>query len=266
MRSHCFVPERGVSFLLIAIATLFFLGITFIASQQGVFSLLVFVGLLTLLFFNKEKRFIISLLLSFLNGFVIFMVANDFVESLHILKEVKIILNRLFLIFIIVGIVIIHLIFNKRVNWYNQKPDWTNPMVLPFHSVNMFWFWMIGIIINITIYIFFIVQKDLEFSLTFIWFCLLFSLINAVSEEVIWRGILLSTLIEQTSTGFAFIITSVGFGLFHLSIGFSIALSLFISVAGAIYALITLKTNSIYPSIVFHLVVNIGMVFSGFIL
>ncbi|SOC45053.1 CAAX prenyl protease-like protein [Ureibacillus acetophenoni] len=77
---------------------------------------------------------------------------------------------------------------------------------------------------------------------------------------------MLSTIKELTSTGYAVIVTSIGFGLLHLAIGFSLSLSLLISIAGGIYALITLKTNSIYPSIVFHIVVNIGMVYSGLII
>lgn len=215
---------------------------------------------------NKEKRFVISLLLSLLIGFVIFMISNDFVGTMNISKEIKIILNRLFLVFIIIGIVFNHLLFNKKVTWHNNKPDWNNPIVLPFHKINTFWFWLIGIIVNVIIYVFFIVQKDIEYIQTLLLFCLFFSLINAVFEEVIWRGILLSALKEATSTGYAVMVSSVGFGLLHLSIGFSIFLSLFISVAGVIYALITLKTNSIYPSIVFHIVINIGMVYSGFII
>jgi uncharacterized protein len=259
--------EMGHFLLLIIITALFFLGITSISYQQVGFSLFVFTGLVILLFLvNKEKRFVLSLLLSFLIGFVIFMVSNDFVGMMDISKEIKIILNRLFLVFIIIGIVFNHLLFNKKVTWHNNKPDWKNPIVLPLHKVNTFWFWLIGIIVNVIIYVVFIVQKDIEYIQTLFLFCLFFSLINAVFEEVIWRGILLSTLKEQTSTGYAVMVTSVGFGLLHLSIGFSIFLSLLISVAGLIYALITLKTNSIYPSIVFHIVINIGMVYSGFII
>jgi uncharacterized protein len=257
--------ERRI-FLLIVTVALFFLGITSISFQHGVFSSFVFMGLVILLFFNKEKRFITSLLLSFLIGFVIFMVSNNIVGTMTISKEIKIILNRLSLVFIIIGIVFNYLFFNKKVSWYNEKPDWKNPIVLPFHKVNTFWFWLIGIVVNAIVYLFFIVQKDIEYIQTLLLFCLLFSLINAVFEEVIWRGIMLSALKEFTSTGYAIIITSIGFGLLHLAIGFSISLSLLISVAGVIYALITLKTNSIYPSIVFHIVINIGMVYSGFII
>jgi uncharacterized protein len=253
--------------VLIIIAALFFLGIFFISYHQDVFSLFVFMGLVILLLLvNKEKRYVLSLLLSFLIGFVIFMVSNEFVGTMNISKEIKIILNRLFLVFMIIGIVFNHLLFNKKVTWHNNKPDWKNPIVLPFHKVNTFWFWLIGIIVNVIIYVFFIVQKDIEYIQTLLLFCLFFSFINAVFEEVIWRGILLSALKEHTSTGFAVMVTSVGFGLLHLSIGFGIFLSLLISVAGVIYAIITLKTNSIYPSIVFHIVINIGMVYSGFII
>ncbi|MEC1524571.1 type II CAAX endopeptidase family protein [Neobacillus niacini] len=253
--------------MLIIMAALFFLGITSISYQQVGFSLLVFMGfVILLLLVDKEKRFVQSLLLAFLIGFVIFMVSNDFVGTMNISKEIKIILNRLFLVFIIIGIVSNLLLFSKKVTWYNNKPDWKNPIVLPFHKVNTFWFWLIGIIVNVIIYVFFIAQKDIEYIQTLFLFCLFFSIINAVFEEFIWRGILLSALQEHTSTGFAVFVTSVGFGLLHLSIGFSIFLSLLISVAGVIYALITLKTNSIYPSIVFHIVINIGMVYSGFII
>ncbi|MEH6947846.1 type II CAAX endopeptidase family protein [Bacillus sp. JJ634] len=194
------------------------------------------------------------------------MVTNNFVGTMTISKEIKIILNRLFLVFIIIGLFFNYLFFNKKVSWYNEKPDWKNPIVLPFHKVNTFWFWMIGIVINGIVYLFFIVQKDVEYIQSLLLFCLFFSLINAIFEEVIWRGIMLSALKEFTSTGYAIIVTSVGFGLLHLAIGFSISLSLLISVAGVIYALITLKTNSIYPSIVLHIVINIGMVYSGFII
>ncbi|HZH61888.1 MAG TPA: type II CAAX endopeptidase family protein [Metabacillus sp.] len=252
--------------MLIVTAALFFLGIISISYHQVVFSSFVFLGFLLLFITNKEKRFITSLLLTFLISFVIFIVSNNFIETMTISKEYKIIVNRLFLVVILLGIFFHLLLFKKKVSWYNGKPDWKNPINLPFHKVNTFWFWMIGIVVNGIVYLFFIVQKDVEYIVSLFWFCLFFSLINAVFEEVIWRGVMLSALNEFTSTGYAIFVTSVGFGLLHLAIGFSLPLSLLISVAGIIYALITLKTNSIYPSIIFHIVINIGMVYSGFII
>ena len=252
--------------MLFIIAAFFLLGITSISYHQELFTLFIIMGLLILLLINKEKRFIISLLISFLTGFVFFMVSNDIVGTLSIPQDLKVILNRLFLGFIIIGIVFNHLLFNKKVFWYHKKPDWKNPIVLPFHTVTIFWFWLIGIVVNVIIYLVFIVHKDIESIPMLFLFCIFFSLINGVFEEVIWRGIMLSSLMEQTSTGYAVILTSVGFGLSHLAIGFSFSLSLLISIAGAIYAFITLKTNSIYPSIIFHIIINIGMVYSGLII
>ncbi|WP_170289422.1 CPBP family intramembrane glutamic endopeptidase [Metabacillus lacus] len=252
--------------LLVSIAALFFGGIASISYHQEVFTIILFMGFVILFFTSKEKRFVILLMFSFLISYLLFISINDFVKLMDLSKGTEIILNRLFLVLIILGISGSHLYFNNKVSWFNERPNWKNSIVLPFHELNIFWFWMIGIIINVVIYIFIIVQKDIEYIQSLILFGLIFSIMNAVFEEVIWRGILLTALTHQTSTRYAVLLTSIGFGLSHLSIGFSMSLSLLISVAGVIYALITLKTNSIYPSIVFHFIVNIGMVFSGFII
>ncbi|MFP8783165.1 CPBP family intramembrane glutamic endopeptidase [Planococcus plakortidis] len=249
-----------------AIAILFFLGIAAISYQLEVLSLFIFTGFVIWLFVNNKNRFLISLLLSFLIGFAVFIIANGFVETMVVPQELKIILNRLFLGFILIGIVFNHLLFKKKLVWYNRKPDWTNPVRLPFHHVNVFWFWLIGIAVNGIVYSFFIARQDLESIQSLLVFCLVFSLINAVFEEVIWRGIMLAALQELVSAGYAVAVTSIGFGLLHLAIGFPVLLSLVIALAGVIYAVITLKTNSIYPSIIFHFVINIGMVYSGLII
>jgi len=245
------------------LALLFFSGIIAIAFQHGFFSLIVCIGFVSLLFFHKKRRFLTALLLSFLIGFALFMLANHYVGMLVISAELKIILNRLFLTFILISISVTHFFYNRKLFWYNNKPDWTNPIILPFHHVNTLTFWLIGLAVNLVIYSVFIFQKDLEDVLLF---CLGFSLINAVLEEVIWRGVMLSALKESTTTEYAVLVTSVGFGLLHLAIGFSMLLSLSISIAGVIYAIFTLKTNSIYPSLLFHFIINIGMVYSGFII
>ena len=257
---------RGGTQLLHVTAALFLIGLIAFSYGQGVVSAVVFSGLLILLFLKKEHRITTSLFIAFLIGFFTFIMANNFLEATSISKEMKILLNRLFLFLILLALVFHSLIFSRKIFWYNSKPNWKNPIILPFHQVNIFWFWLIGIMINGIVYSFFISQKDFETIRSLFLFCLCFSLINAIFEEVIWRGFMLSVLKEFTSTGYAIFITSVGFGLLHLVIGFSLALCLLISIAGGVYAVITLKTNSIYPSVIFHFVVNVGMVYSGFII
>ncbi|WP_240903973.1 CPBP family intramembrane glutamic endopeptidase [Bacillus sp. N1-1] len=97
-------------------------------------------------------------------------------------------------------------------------------------------------------------------------FAILFAIINASLEEVIWRGVMLSNLKRSVSTLYAVLITSVGFGLIHISIGIPVLLSIIFSFGGLFYAIVVLKTKSIYPSIVFHMLINLGMVFNGWII
>lgn len=245
---------------------LFLIGIISISYKMGIITAFIFIGLLFLIGFNREQRYVASLSLAFLIGLYIFIIANNFLAITSFSVENKILLNRITLVFIILALVFHSFIFSRKIHWYNHKPDWRNPIVLPFHKVNTFWFWLIGILVNALVYLVFIAQKDFETIQMLFWFCIGFSLINAVFEEVIWRGLMLSALKEFTSTGYAVFITSAGFGLLHLAIGFSMGLSLLICCAGVIYAVITIKTNSIYPSMAFHFVVNVGMVYSGFII
>ncbi|WP_242688910.1 CPBP family intramembrane glutamic endopeptidase [Bacillus sp. Cs-700] len=94
----------------------------------------------------------------------------------------------------------------------------------------------------------------------------MFAVINATLEEVVWRGVMLSSLKRNASTLYAVVITSVGFGLIHLSLGIPMMLSLLFSFGGLFYAIVVMKSKSIYPSIVFHMMINVGMVYNGWII
>nr|WP_239583652.1 CPBP family intramembrane glutamic endopeptidase [Metabacillus iocasae] len=104
-----------------------------------------------------------------------------------------------------------------------------------------------------------------SFTKSFVTYGIFFSIINAFLEEFLWRGIMLSSLKSNVSTFFAVFTTSTGFGLLHISIGIPLVMSLLFSLGGLFYAVVVLKTNSIYPAIAFHLIINLGMVFNGWI-
>ncbi|CAI8772298.1 CPBP family intramembrane metalloprotease [Bacillus sp. IT-79MI2] len=94
----------------------------------------------------------------------------------------------------------------------------------------------------------------------------LFSIINGVLEECIWRGILLHQFTNQFDEKWAILLTSIGFGLQHYSLGFSWSVSTAFIIAGIFYGGIVVKSNSIIPAIIWHIILNILMVFSGLIL
>ncbi len=223
--------------------------------------------LLAGLYSSKPKtRFVNALYITFLIGFSLFQGLNMWLAETDIQKEWRILLNRLSLSIIIIGLYITHLFYRQPISFFHRNPDWNARLRLPGHAVPVFPFWLVGLLVNVAVYTPFIVMQGTEEVKSLVLFALLFSLINAVFEECIWRGPLFASLIRYVSVPYALIVTSIGFGLLHLAIGIPLALSLLFSFAGLFYGLVVHKTGSIYPAIVFHFVLNIGMVLSGWIM
>ncbi|MET3728161.1 membrane protease YdiL (CAAX protease family) [Fictibacillus halophilus] len=215
---------------------------------------------------NLKYRSTLSLFIFFLLGLILYILGMDLIAEWGLSIETKIILNRILLLFIILGAVISVKLFKQRVNFFTKMPDWNGEIVFPHHTIKTLTFLMFGLLGSTTILLPLLFIENTSFTRSLLVFALIFSLFNAVLEELLWRGILLSFLREYTSTFYAFLITSVGFGLLHLSIGIPLIMSILFSFGGLFYAFVVLKTNSIYPAIVFHFVINIGMVLNGWIM
>ncbi|MFP3339736.1 CPBP family intramembrane glutamic endopeptidase, partial [Micrococcus sp. SIMBA_131] len=55
--------------------------------------------------------------------------------------------------------------------------------------------------------------QEISYIRSLFLFAIMFAVINATLEEVVWRGVMLSSLKRNASTLYAVVITSVGFGL-----------------------------------------------------
>ena len=78
--------------------------------------------------------------------------------------------------------------------------------------------------------------------------------VSGIAEEAAFRGYMQSTLEEWAGPVDAILITSVFFGLIHLSHGMAFALPrlpYYIAI-GAIYGVLTWRTGSILPAMVLH--------------
>lgn len=215
---------------------------------------------------NPKTRFMNALYIAFLVSFAFFQLVNGLVADTAIQEEWRIIFNRFSLSIILAGLYMTHLLYRQPVSFFWQKPNWHAQLKLAGRVIPIFHFWITGLVVNAAVYIPLIVLQGAEKVRALLLFALLFSLINAVLEELLWRGPLFSSLLQHTSVPYAFAVTSLGFGLLHLAIGIPLAVSLLFSFAGGFYGLIVYKTNSIYPAILFHFVLNIGMVLSGWVL
>ncbi|MEH7072667.1 CPBP family intramembrane glutamic endopeptidase [Neobacillus drentensis] len=94
---------------------------------------------------------------------------------------------------------------------------------------------------------------------------LAFSTINAILEEVLWRGILLPKLIRVTNTPAGLIVTSFAFGINTTMFGYSLIICIVYFCIGLFLGLLTVKSKSIFPSIVVHAILTTLLLLVGFI-
>lgn len=249
--------NSGLSFL-------FLLGIIIVSLEFWLYSIFIILILTGFQIYDKEHRSMSSILVSFLVSFLFFQLASNQVENLEVTKELKILLNRCLLIIIFMGMILSQVFYKRRISLFAKLPKWSSKITLPFHTIKLSYFLFISFFVSCTLLIPPIVNEKVDIGSVFL-FAVLFSIINATLEEFIWRGILLSSLSEYVSPLYAMLVTSLGFGLYHIAIGIPFGLSLLFSFGGLFYSIVVLKSNSIFPAIVLHLVINIGIVLNGWI-
>ncbi|MDQ1912251.1 CPBP family intramembrane metalloprotease [Paenibacillus sp. GD4] len=186
-------------------------------------------------------------------------------------KETRVLLNRLTLTVILIPMLVLSLAEGSPFLGYARRPVWNASVRVPliwagFHDSTVKLFLMIAIATNIVVFAPFLIRNGWT-SIQEVWlFALLFAVVNAVLEETVWRGALLSRLAGQVGERWAVMITSLGFGLQHYSLGFSWVVCLAFALGGLFFGGVTVRSKSILPSILWHVVINLLMVFSGMIL
>ncbi|MEC0300970.1 CPBP family intramembrane glutamic endopeptidase [Peribacillus frigoritolerans] len=259
------INQSRTNMFLLFLATLFFAGIILYSYRLFVWGLLPLIFLLTLYISTNKYRSSVSLFMFFLLGTLVYQLGSSYINEWNISIEMKIIINRSLLMFIMIGTVISLMLSKQKIFFFALLPDWQRRIKMPFHTIKLPYFLLIGLMVSSTILIPLYSQEIRDIK-TILLFGMVFAIINATLEEVIWRGIMLSSLKRNVSTFYAVVITSIGFGLLHISIGIPVIISLLFSFGGLFYAIVVLKAKSIYPSIVFHIVINLGMVFNGWII
>lgn len=94
---------------------------------------------------------------------------------------------------------------------------------------------------------------------------LLFSLINASLEEMLWRGFILERLVGLAGEKQGLVISALAFGLYHLSLGFSVWACLVFAVGGFYMGGVTIRARGLLPAFAMHVFVNMIFVLFGMI-
>lgn len=252
-----------------------FLFATLIISIQLNNYLLIAIWAVTSIFlfvtFDKSmKSFVVTNVL-FGIGFFVYLYVNSHWTIQFQTNELRIFFNRVSLVFILVPLVILSFFSKSTFITYLKKPQWNELIYFPFiwsgfHRISVKFFLFIALSVNVVSFAPFVIQNGWSFIEEIWLFTIIFSITNAVLEEIIWRGNLLSRLSEQLGEKWAVVVTSLGFGLQHYSLGIPWVICIAFSIGGMFYGGITIKSRSIIPSIIWHIALNTLMVLSGLIL
>lgn len=231
----------------------------------GIFSVLLYA------FSDKRLRMFIATQAVFGAGFLLYLYAiTNWVPEVQT-TEIHIFLNRLSLIFVVIPLLMLSLFLHRPFMIYWRKPAWKETIAFPFiwsgfHRVSIARFLAIALAANLAVFVPFLYRSGWS-GIGEIWMlAIIFSLTNALLEELVWRGVLLSRVAEGMGEKWAVALTSVGFGLQHFSLGFSWLVCFAFSVGGLFFGGITVRSRSILPAMAWHLVLNLLMVLSGFVM
>ncbi|MEC0091496.1 CPBP family intramembrane glutamic endopeptidase [Paenibacillus macquariensis] len=111
----------------------------------------------------------------------------------------------------------------------------------------------------------FVIDYSPENLYSLLWFGLLFALINSVLEEILWRGLILSRFVDVLGEKLGLVIVSIGFGMYHYSIGFPWSICALFSIFGMVLGGITIRSKGLLPVMILHFIMNMLFVFSGLI-
>lgn len=222
------------------------------------------------MFDQAIKRFIITTLL-FGIGFFMYLTAASYGDAQFQSRELQLFFNRGSLVLILIPLFCYSFFSHSPFIKYMRKPKWQKSIHFPFiwsgfHRTSVKAFLIIALVINTASMAPFILRNGWDYFEEIWMLMIIFSVTNALLEELVWRGALLSRFSEQLDDQWAVIITSIGFGLQHYSLGIPWAVCIAFSIGGIFYGGITIKSGSMIPPMIWHLVLNVLMVSGGLIL
>jgi len=101
--------------------------------------------------------------------------------------------------------------------------------------------------------------------IAFLPYTLLFAMINPILEGVIWRGFILGRVVDYLGEKQGLILSAFSFGLYHLSLGFSIWLCLLSAIGGFYMGGLAIKSKGFLAPTIVHFFVNLALVSFGII-
>lgn len=205
--------------------------------------------------------------LLYLIGYLVYVNVGNIIKAsfLHH-TEWGVILSRLSLI----GMLIWFIIIRDKKTKYLAVGQWNNRIYFPFIlkgpiSDPIWRFLLIFIAVTLMIFIWMIDWSRPDLG-SLVLYAVCFAFINAVLEELLWRGYILSRYVQVVGEVRGIIIAGIGFGFYHLHLGFSWWICLLFALFGMMMSATAVRSQGLLPVMVMHFTMNILFVLSGMIL
>lgn len=93
----------------------------------------------------------------------------------------------------------------------------------------------------------------------------LFAVLNAVLEELLWRGLVLGRIADLYGEKAGLLLMSLAFGIYHYPLGFSLPVCLFFSLGGVYFGGVTLRSKGLLAATGMHICMNLLFVAVGIV-
>ena len=233
------------------------------------FTILV-VFILYLALTSIQERVFSWVMLAYFFGYLFSLYGDRLLEELALSISTIMILNRALMLIPILFTIYVIKKFKGNMIQFKGKTNWDAQIYFPFisrgfHSLSVKYFLVVVILVNLIVFSPFLVKMNFSLELSFFSYLFLFSFINSVLEETLWRGILLTRMVELAGEKAAVLFSGLAFGMSHLAFGYSILTCLGFSIGGFFYAGLVIRSGTIIPAIIWHFIFNILMILSGII-
>lgn len=242
---------------------IWFLPFIVIISQMIPVTLLIVFTFILLLIAFLYKQQILFLFGNILLGHIIWLYIYTLL-ALFVSGSALLIINRLGLI----GYIIFFLFFchKEKISNYIKVGKLKNIIHFPFiwkgikEPIWRFTFIFSIACISITIVLFFRLYTFYLLPIGIV-----FSLLNTLLEEILWRGLILPSVLTFSTKKQALILTALSFGLYHISLGFPLWACMLFAIGGFYMAGLALQEEGILASCIMHFVVNLLFVAANLI-
>jgi membrane protease YdiL (CAAX protease family) len=239
--------NRLFTFLLIAFFPVELLAFHF-RLYQIVFVIMI-IQLISILFLSSEKsRMLVWSLNAFVFSYLMILYGYRFIETFNLPLNIILLLGECLQLIPIIALYYVLKMFKQTVQLgftISSRVSKLNKYLIAF----------------MTIILMFLGFSPLVNS-NFLW-AFIYCLVHAILFESLWRGILLDLFRQFLSTNWTILILGVAFGIYLLSFGYSLFLSILMAFFSLGFSLIKLKTNNILLTILLHTIIVFLLFLSG---